>query len=99
MTTADIAGNGCYVLTLLPLPVKRKLTITFWLNSETVNTAAVVRTSHGGVGMGIEFTGLDEATQKRLQLQVESLLKAFASSGPEVGRNDGADSRPLTKAE
>jgi len=99
MATADIAGNGCYVLALLPLPVKRKLTITFWLNSEPVNTAAVVRTSHGGVGMGIEFTGLDEATQKQLQLEVESLFRAFASSGPKIVRNDGTDPQPVTKTE
>ncbi len=75
--TADIAGSGCYVETLVPLPVKKTLTITFWLNSERVQTSGVVRTSDGGVGMGIEFTGLDEATQQRLQQQLENLASPF----------------------
>lgn len=81
--TADIAGNGCYVETMMPLAVKTLLNISFWLNSKRVYTPAIVRTSDGGVGMGIEFTGLDEATQKELQEQVETLA---------------AESAPLRKA-
>jgi PilZ domain len=73
MQTADIAGGGCYIETLRPLPLRRTLSLTFWLNSERVQTTAIVRTSDGGVGMGIEFTGLDEATQRQLQQQVERL--------------------------
>ena len=37
------------------------------MDSEKVTTAAVVRASDPGVGMGIEFTGLADDTQKRLQ--------------------------------
>lgn len=77
--TADVAGNGCYVETRMPLPVNKHLDITFWLNSEPVRTTAIVRTCDGGVGMGIEFTGLDEGTQKKLQQYVES---AAAESSP-----------------
>ena len=84
--TADISGNGCYIETMLPLPVGRILTITFWLNSESVRTAAIVRTCDLGVGMGIEFTGLDQAIQKRLQQQVESIAVESAEivSGAEI---------------
>lgn len=71
--TADISAGGCYVETRTPLPVREKVTISFWLNSERVQTAAVVRTSDGGVGMGIEFTGLDEVVQQLLQRQIESM--------------------------
>jgi hypothetical protein len=71
--TSDICGNGCYVETMIPLPVKKPLNISFWLNSERIHTTAVVRTSDGGVGMGIEFTGLDEVTQQQLQEQIETL--------------------------
>ncbi len=77
--TSDIAGKGCYIETRMPLPVNHILEITFWLNSEPVRTSAIVRTCDGGVGMGIEFTGLDEATQQRLQQQVEA---AAAESSP-----------------
>jgi hypothetical protein len=71
--TADVNGGGCYIETLLPLPVGKLLNITFWLESEQISTTAVVRTCDGGVGMGIEFTGLDPATQERLQHQVEAM--------------------------
>ena len=76
--TADINGRGCYVATMLPLPVGKVLYITLWLDSEKITTAATVRACDGGVGMGIEFTGLDEKTQERLQLHVE---KMAAESG------------------
>jgi PilZ domain len=72
---SDITGNGCYIETLRPLPAGTKLNITFSLGSEPIHTTAIVRTSHGGVGMGIEFTGIDDATQKRLQGQVEGMAK------------------------
>jgi PilZ domain len=71
--TQDIGGRGCYVETLQPLPVNQILDVTFWLNSERVQTPAIVRTCDGGVGMGIEFIGLDESTQKQLQDQVEAM--------------------------
>ena len=73
--TEDIAGSGCYVETRIPLPVQTTVQVTFWLDSEQVQTAAIVRTSDGGVGMGIEFIGLDETAQKQLQLQLESLAE------------------------
>ena len=70
---ADINGRGCYVETLLPLPKGKVLNITFWLDTERVDTPAIVRACDGGVGMGIEFTGLDEKTQERLQQQVDAM--------------------------
>ncbi len=71
--STDISGRGCYVETMLPLPLGKELTITFWLESDKVTTPAVVRACDGGVGMGIEFTGLDEQTQERLQSLLESM--------------------------
>ena len=83
-TTADMSAGGCYIETRTPLPVTKKVTISFWLDSERVQTTGVVRTSDGGVGMGIEFTGLDEVAQQQLQRQVESmdssLMKARGAS-------------------
>lgn len=84
--TADIAGSGCYIETMLPLAVGKIVSISFWLNSERVHTSAIVRTCDHGVGMGIEFTGLDETTQKRLQQQVEAIAVESAEivSGAEI---------------
>jgi len=39
-----------------------------------------VRASDGGVGMGIEFTGLSEDVQKRLQQVVEKMDKQSGSA-------------------
>jgi hypothetical protein len=77
---ADINGRGCYVETLLPLPAGRQLSISFWLGSEKITTKAIVRTCDGGVGMGIEFTDLDEIIQARLQQQVEAMAAEAEAS-------------------
>jgi hypothetical protein len=76
----DIGGRGCYVETLLPLPLGTQGTITFWMDDEKVQTTAVVRASDPGVGMGIEFTTLDAQIQERLQ---QFLDKMDTSPTPE----------------
>src|SRR5713101_1704358 len=76
----DISGRGCYVETLLPLSLGTALSITFWLDSEKITTSGIVKACDGGVGMGIEFTGLDEPTQERLQSFIESLDPEAAAS-------------------
>jgi PilZ domain len=68
---ADISGRGCYVETLVPLPLGTPLSITFWIESDKIVTAGLVRSSDGGVGMGIEFTGLNDETKDRLQKHLE----------------------------
>ena len=78
--TADVNGSGCYVETMMPFPVGKIVTITFWLGSEQISTSATVRTCDGGVGMGIEFTGLDQATQGRLQQRVNAMAADPESS-------------------
>jgi hypothetical protein len=83
--SADISGRGCYVETMLPLPVGKLLNITFWLDSERISTSAVIRSCDGGVGMGIEFTGLDDKTRERLQQQVETMAAESETSGKPPG--------------
>jgi hypothetical protein len=75
----DIGGRGCYVETLLPLPLGTKVKITFWMDSEKIQTSGVVRASDGGVGMGIEFTQLDNQVQDRLQKHLDKLDEGLAS--------------------
>jgi PilZ domain len=83
--SADISARGCYVETMLPLPVGKLLNIAFWLDSEKISTPAVVRSCDGGVGMGIEFTGLDDKTRERLQQQVEAMAAESETSGKPQG--------------
>lgn len=77
-SATDIGGRGCYVETLMPLPLGTKVNIDFWMDSEKVNTSGIVRASDPGVGMGIEFTALDDHVQERLQAHLEKLDDSFA---------------------
>lgn len=70
---SDISGRGCYVESLVPLPLGTPLSVTFWVDGEKINTPAVVRTSDPGVGMGIEYLELPSATQERFQKMLEKL--------------------------
>lgn len=78
----DISGRGCYVETIMPLARDTPLQITFWIGEEKVTTSGLVRASDPGVGMGIEFTGLSDADQRRLQ---EHLLKIEAGTPAHLG--------------
>jgi hypothetical protein len=77
-SATDIGGRGCYVETLLPLPLGTKVNIVFWMDSEKVNTTGLVRASDPGVGMGIEFTALDDTVQERLQAHLDKMDDSFA---------------------
>ena len=69
----DASGRGCYVETLVPLPLGAPVTVIFWLEEEKIVTAGIIRASDPGVGMGIEFMGLDTSIQDRLQKYLDSL--------------------------
>jgi hypothetical protein len=73
VNATDISGNGCYVETILPLPVGTSLKVEFWMEEERVHTTAIVRTCDPGVGMGIEFMSLTPDLQDRFQRVLEKL--------------------------
>ena len=73
VNATDISGNGCYVETVMPLPVSTSLRVEFWIDQEHISSSAVVRTRDPGVGMGIEFTGLTEDSKKRFQAHLDKL--------------------------
>jgi hypothetical protein len=82
----DIGGRGCYVETLLPLPQGTEVLIIFWMDSEKIKTSGIVRASDPGVGMGIEFTDLENQVQERLQQLLEKMDTSFAATST-VGGN------------
>lgn len=75
----DISGRGCYVETIMPLALGTPLKIAFWIDSEKISTSGIVRASDPGVGMGIEFTGLPDADQQRLQQHLDKIDEGFTS--------------------
>ncbi len=82
--SADISGWGCYVETLVPPPLGTHFGVVLWIEGERVTTTGVVRASDPGVGMGIEFTGLDDQLRERLQrvLAKQSGQAALAEGAP-----------------
>jgi len=73
VNATDVSGNGCYVETVMPLPIGTALRVDLWIEQERISPAAVVRTRDPGVGMGIEFTGLPDETKKRFQAHLDKL--------------------------
>jgi hypothetical protein len=86
----DIGGRGCYVETMLPLPLGTHGTIIFWMDDEKVQTTAVVRSSDPGVGMGIEFTTLDTHVQERLQQFLDKMDTSLPKEDPAKSATDAA---------
>ncbi|HSY90090.1 MAG TPA: PilZ domain-containing protein [Candidatus Binatus sp.] len=73
VNATDISGNGCYIETIMPLPVATALRVDLWIEQERLSPTAVVRTRDPGVGMGIEFTGMPEESKQRFQAHLEKL--------------------------
>lgn len=82
ISATDVSGNGCYIETMLPLPLGTVLRIDFWLDSEHINISAVVRTCDPGVGNGIEFTGMPPETKDRMQTYLDAIDPQRGVSGP-----------------
>jgi hypothetical protein len=81
VNATDISGNGCYVESILPLPVGTSLKVDLWIDQEHIATSATIRTRDPGVGMGIEFTGLTEDSKRRFQAHLDQMDPGL-SNGP-----------------
>jgi hypothetical protein len=82
ISATDVSGNGCYIETMLPLPLGTVLRVDFWLESEHINITAVVRTCDPGVGNGIEFTGMPPDGKQRMQAYLDSIDPQRGISNP-----------------
>ena len=85
VNATDISGNGCYIETVMPLPIATALRVDLWIDQERFSPSAVVRTRDPGVGMGIEFTGMTEDAKKRFQAHLDTLdpSNQFGPKNPE----------------
>jgi hypothetical protein len=81
VNATDISGNGCYVETVMPLPISTVLRVEFWIDQERINATATVRTRDPGVGMGIEFTGVPDDTKKRFQAHLDKQDPGISGPG------------------
>jgi hypothetical protein len=75
MVTRDVSAGGMYLITHSPFPVDCELLLTFRLSPQelTITSHAKVMYSHAGVGMGIQFLGLNDETRQILQDFVDAV--------------------------
>lgn len=73
INATDVSGNGCYIETMMPVPLGTVLRLDFWLDSEHINISAVIRTCDPGVGNGIEFTGMPADVKDRMQGYLDTI--------------------------
>ena len=65
--TSETSLGGCYVETMFTLAVGTLLTMTLWLGDDKVITECRVATCFPQVGNGIEFTGMSDDAQGKLE--------------------------------
>lgn len=72
-SVSDISLSGCYVELMTTLPVGTMVELLLRVAEITVNCAAKVRTSHPGVGMGMEFVQMSERDRAALEKALAQL--------------------------
>ena len=90
INATDVSGNGCYIESMMPLPLGTVLKVDFYLDAEHIKMAAVVRTCDPGVGNGIEFTGLPADTKQRMQEYLDAV-------DPQMGVSVPPPENPVTR--
>jgi hypothetical protein len=85
VNATDISGKGCYVETVMPLPISTVLRLEFWIDQERISATATVRTRDPGVGMGIEFSGLPEDSKKRFQAYLDKQDPGLSAPSQKAG--------------
>jgi hypothetical protein len=77
----DISLSGCYVELMETYPVGTRLSSLLNAESISIRFTAEVRTSHPGVGMGVQFDEMSEGDRASLERLIAKL--SAASSSPQ----------------
>jgi hypothetical protein len=70
--TSDLSLGGCYVKTMVTMPVGTRLDIGLWLEEEKVMISAIVVTCYPQLGNGIQFLEMPPADRNRVRGFLES---------------------------
>jgi len=72
----DISLSGCYIELMETYPVGTRLTSLLNVESVSIRFTAEVRTSHPGVGMGVQFDEMSEGDRASLEQLIAKLAAA-----------------------
>lgn len=87
--TTDLGTGGCFIDTTNPFPVGAKVRVAIRKGKNQFNTPGTVVYSQHGLGMGISFTGLDEAQQRA----IEAWIKGSYEENPGYAATPEFDSK------
>lgn len=87
VTATDACGNGCYLQTMATVCVGTQFAASFSIGDRRIVCECTVRTCDPGLGMGVEFTGLDSNPRRDLQTWLE---EHFSTAQSPAHHNDPA---------
>jgi len=87
----DISLGGCYVEMLAPLPLESAVEISMDTGGELIQVSGKVVFMQGGLGMGVEFTGMAPVDFEKLRAFVPPVVEQpLGVLPPHVSRVPGA---------
>lgn len=93
--TADIGRGGCFVDTLVPLPVTSNVRVALYRGKETLETPGTVVYSQSGLGMGIAFGHISPDQSAMLERWLSELSTPHEQPAETpAGRTKRQESRP-----
>lgn len=75
-TLGDLSLGGCYLEMMTPFPAATEVELNLRVGERSLRARGVVRTSHAGCGMGIQFIAVSDEDRAQLRTIVESLAAA-----------------------
>jgi hypothetical protein len=92
--TTDLGPGGCFVDTLMPLPVGSAVHVRLHKDATSFETTGIVTFSQTGLGMGIAFDDLAPQKLSELDMWLAALtsshspiVEAHVASGPAPAKN------------
>ncbi len=85
VSATDACGNGCYLQTMATVGVGTKFIATFYFADRSATCECTVRTRDPGLGMGIEFTGLEPNIKHELRTWLEKHCSIAGASAKASG--------------
>ena len=70
----DLSPSACYLQTESPFPVRTRLQLTMKVGDFSVHTEGIVRLTHPGTGMGVEFTKNTSVQKARVEDFIRTLV-------------------------